>query len=746
MSRLIIILGTVIVLPLITLVAILFFVLDNPDAYKQQASEMVFEETGNQLVIDGDITWRFFPPIAIDITGISLVDPVNQKTIVSLNQASVDLALIPLLFDNELSINGLSVDGLVIDAQIDKQGNTNWSKPKTQSVPNKSSTQTTNTTTAATNNTATEQQNSVTEPDTASSMSINIASVSVTDGQISYKDAQTEESYEISITRLQTTALVTNQPTDLTAELQVKDNQAELSADIDIEGTIMLNDQLDVVTVKAFSIDADVDSKEYGQIPLALKIDAIINSTQGTANVQSLNLDTMGIDLSGNMTVTDMDNVPQILGHIDIKDFDPRPVANKLQIELPPMSNKDALSQISLSTDLDGSADLMSLINFNLAFDQSKLTGKLTANLSNIVSYQFDLNMDQIDLTGYMAPDVAIESSPTVNSANAGAAGNTPTDSTSGTASNTSSTVATVSIEDSEIIPVQMLVETPFNGTLNLAKLSYEEYEFSDLNLQVDNKSPRLSLSTTMKGYGGTIGLTTNIKAIRLGKKPITDVQLAISTLDIAGLAATESITGALDVTTQHRFKGDMMSEVLNSITGNSNYTVNNGTIDVTAFKKVATVTDAIIGNQSSISQWPDMLPFENLKGNHKFEKGAAANQSFRFSFTNMDVSGKGGFDYFGNTVDYRVSTTFREDVNGPFTVNPKFAGIELPVDCKGSLDLDASELCKPDRKAVSKIMQDVATQELKRKGKKEAEKAIQDKVPEEHKELADKLLKGLFK
>ena len=83
MSRFVIISGTVIVLPLITLVAILFFVLDSPDAYKQQASDLVRQETGNQLVIDGDISWRFFPPIAIEVTNISLVDTANKAVIVS---------------------------------------------------------------------------------------------------------------------------------------------------------------------------------------------------------------------------------------------------------------------------------------------------------------------------------------------------------------------------------------------------------------------------------------------------------------------------------------------------------------------------------------------------------------------------------------------------------------------------------------------------------------------------------------
>mgnify|MGYP006136492407 FL=1 len=739
MSRFIIILGTVIVLPLITLVAILFFVLDNPDAYKQQASDLVRQETGNQLVIDGDISWRFFPPIAIEVTNISLVDTANKAVIVSLKKASVDLELMPLLFDNELNISGLSIDGIVVDAQIDKDGTTNWSKSAAQTELQNSPAPTT----AAAKDTTGEQQKDVTEPSAANSMNINIASVSLTNGQVSYTDARTEESYEVTITRLQTTALVTNKATDLTGQFLVKDNQAGIAADIKIDGSIMINDQLDVVTLKTFSIRGDVDSKEYGLVPLAIEVDAIINSTEGTANVQSLKLNTMDIELTSNMTVTDMDNAPQILGHIDINSFDARPIAAKLQIELPQMSNKDALSQVSLSADLDGSADLMSLTNLNLAFDESKLTGKLTANLNNIASYQFDLKIDQIDLTGYMAPDPSVEadsglSNPTSASEKQNVANTTPTKpSTSKTASAT--------IEDSEIIPVQMLVETPFDGTVNIEELRYEDYRFSDLKLDVENKSPRLTLSTTLKGYGGTIELTTNIKAIRLGKKPITDVQLSISNLDIASLAATESITGALDLTTQHRFKGDLMSEILSSIAGDSRYTVNKGTINVTAFKQVATVTDAIIGKQSSISQWPDMLPFENLKGNHKFEKGAAANQTFRFSFTNMDVSGKGGFDYFGNAIDYRVSTTFREDVNGPFTVNPKFAGIELPVDCKGSLDLDTSELCKPDNKAVARIMQDIAAQELKRKGKKEVEKAIQDKVPEEHKELAEKLLKGFF-
>ena len=125
------------------------------------------------MVIDGDISWRFFPPIAIEVTNISLVDTANKAVIVSLKKASVDLELMPLLFDNELNISGLSIDGIVVDAQIDKDGTTNWSKSAAQTELQNSPAPTT----AAAKDTAGEQQKDVTEPSTANSMNINIASV-----------------------------------------------------------------------------------------------------------------------------------------------------------------------------------------------------------------------------------------------------------------------------------------------------------------------------------------------------------------------------------------------------------------------------------------------------------------------------------------------------------------------------------------------------------------------------------------
>jgi|TARA_B100001971_G_scaffold72295_1_gene66622 hypothetical protein len=75
------------------------------------------------------------------------------------------------------------------------------------------------------------------------------------------------------------------------------------------------------------------------------------------------------------------------------------------------------------------------------------------------------------------------------------------------------------------------------------------------------------------------------------------------------------------------------------------------------------------------------------------------------------------------------------------FFPSPKRNLLIWPLHCKGSLDASFKELCLPDRKAITRLVGDIAEKELKRKGK---EKLI-EKVPDKLKKPVEKLLKGLF-
>jgi hypothetical protein len=67
------------------------------------------------------------------------------------------------------------------------------------------------------------------------------------------------------------------------------------------------------------------------------------------------------------------------------------------------------------------------------------------------------------------------------------------------------------------------------------------------------------------------------------------------------------------------------------------------------------------------------------------------------------------------------------------FFPSPKRNLLIWPLHCKGSLDASFKELCLPDRKAITRLVGDIAEKELKRKGKEKLKKSV------------EKLLKGLF-
>jgi AsmA protein len=102
------------------------FLLDNPDLYRQQLNDAVKRETGFELNINGDISWRYWPPIAIKVSDIEIQPAGSDQPFLLLETAAVDLKLIPLLLGGELAIDGLTIDGLTLNAEVAADGKGNW--------------------------------------------------------------------------------------------------------------------------------------------------------------------------------------------------------------------------------------------------------------------------------------------------------------------------------------------------------------------------------------------------------------------------------------------------------------------------------------------------------------------------------------------------------------------------------------------------------------------------------------------
>ena len=120
----------ILIAAIILIPALLFgsivMLLDNPDYYQDELSSIVKTQTGFEVAINGDIKWRYWPLIAINITGVELRPVDAADALMTLDSVAVDLKLLPLIFGAELAIDGLSIDGLTVNAVVDADGKGNW--------------------------------------------------------------------------------------------------------------------------------------------------------------------------------------------------------------------------------------------------------------------------------------------------------------------------------------------------------------------------------------------------------------------------------------------------------------------------------------------------------------------------------------------------------------------------------------------------------------------------------------------
>ena len=79
--------------------------------------------------------------------------------------------------------------------------------------------------------------------------------------------------------------------------------------------------------------------------------------------------------------------------------------------------------------------------------------------------------------------------------------------------------------------------------------------------------------------------------------------------------------------------------------------------------------------------------------------------------------------------------------------VNNRLEGVEWPVRCKGSFDLEPTQLCKPDTKAIRDILKNAVTSKIKEQFNDKVQDKLGDKLKDKlgGDEAVKGLLKGLF-
>ena len=111
----------------------------NPNQFKPLIVEQAQKHTGLELVIEGDISWQFFPSIGFELGQTELRNPegFTQPNLFKVDTVGVDVSVTPL-FSNQLEIGNITLDGAEFYLETLKDGRKNIDALTQASTPQES--------------------------------------------------------------------------------------------------------------------------------------------------------------------------------------------------------------------------------------------------------------------------------------------------------------------------------------------------------------------------------------------------------------------------------------------------------------------------------------------------------------------------------------------------------------------------------------------------------------------------------
>lgn len=99
----------------------------NWNNFTPQIAELVYEEIGKELSIDGDIELTLLPSLTFRVTGIRIVEPAfeTKSPLAAIKEVSGEIGLLSLLF-GELDVQSFIISEPEIALEVSEEGDTNW--------------------------------------------------------------------------------------------------------------------------------------------------------------------------------------------------------------------------------------------------------------------------------------------------------------------------------------------------------------------------------------------------------------------------------------------------------------------------------------------------------------------------------------------------------------------------------------------------------------------------------------------
>lgn len=763
---------------LVVLAAILVVLFVDLNSFKPQIEKAVQEQTGRTLQIEGDIGWSLYPVLGIELgqTTLSNAPGFGDQPMASIQQVSVGVSLLPLLKGN-LNISELVLKRPQIMLARNGDGTTNWDDliQQQEAAQAQEEPQPEQQDGAGQPLQIAIEGVSLTDADILwrddmNGQQVRIAPLTLSTGPIQPGTptdlelvlAIANESPQVNA-NLRLTTRVTSAEDLAWVEwqdlaLQLKAQGAAIPAKqatvtFNSSGRLNLQDQtLDVQrSVLAFEVpelnqtmhakgqlsltvqgnlEAQTFSSEDlafqalvtgpelpgGQADLNLNTPFSVDLNQQTLNLPAIAASALGLKLNAKVEGSQILDDPQLQGELQLSQFAPRVLMERLNIELPAMNGPDALEKAAFSTQFNANTSAASLSQLKIMFDDSNLNGSAQVKLADKTDARFELAMDQIVVDRYLPPPADEEAAPATAD--------------SGTGGQPAGTTAP-STEPAATDPFAWMEMINLNGSVKIGKVLVKEVPLTDVVANIRVQDQILTLDPALTAFGGR--QTVQVRVDARTDTPKTQVKTGLQVGQLETMLRTIMNqpplegSGSLDLALS--LEGLSLAEIQNSLTGNGELKITDGAFNgVNILDSIRTNLASLRGKEAKTSQKETKL--RNFVSSFSIDGGALQWNKLDAQAGDVQLSAEGGLNLFSQQLDTILNVRVPENLKDKNDFLSELAGQTIPVQLAGTLT---------DPK-VSLDLKNVIRSQIEQK----VDSKVEEKKQELQQKLDDKVQKGL--
>lgn len=681
----------------------------DPNDYKAEIAKATQEQTGVELKIGGDISWSVFPWIGLTVNQIHANYP-GQDTLANLNKAQISVKL-PALLSGNVEMSSVVIDGLSLNITKDKQGKFSWDKSDSQQK-----------------NTSESSASATTSTNVPL---FNIESVQVKSANIRYLDEQTAQEYQLTNVNIESGRITNREQFPLSIGfnlVQLANGSKTLEGAAFLKGDISLD--TDQQKYKFQSVEGNISVQNGQNYDVTINTSATIDLKNNTAEVDTWSAALSALKINGKLMISDL-NAMKYNGTLTIAPFALNPLLKSFGQAEVQTQDSNALQNISVISTFNGDTSAIKTSSLSLKLDQTTLDGSAGVNFDS-GRINLALKGDKIIVDNYLPPA-----------------------STAAAQQAATSSADKERYSKEEIIPVDTLKSLNLAIALHLNSATYDKMALKNLDLAIDANNGLIKADKlNVQLYGGAVKNSLTLDArkqpVQLSSnKSVSGIQIGELLTAMTGEA---KITGTLSSTSNITAQGTSIHSLINSLNGKANITITDGVIkDINMAQELCQTINTLsaLGTMQPAASVDTTTPFAKMGGNFVIKNGVISNQDLGAQLDAMSLKGKGIVDLPKALVDYQLAMIIQENLfKKTCPVNNRLEGVEWPVRCKGSFDLEPTELCKPDTAAIREILKKVIASKIKDEIGTKVESKISDSIKEKvgGDEAVKGLIKGLFK